>query len=194
MTSSWTLVERSRCEVASLNGPDRRRTVPSILVGDAMPRVSRGSAGGRCARSKTSCFVRMVPSGSPRAAEWGGGHGDRTVGHAVRGREVRYFGGSGPGGDVSGRDSRKRLGRTHSDFDTPPETQGRVTIRLSPQNPLITAKAKNCSMKDYVKFFVVTQIKYMSMMPWPLNERSTCCQCTRILWRMNINGQIHEAP
>ena len=31
--SSWTLVERSRCEIASLNGPDRRRTVPSILVG-----------------------------------------------------------------------------------------------------------------------------------------------------------------
>jgi hypothetical protein len=83
----------------------------------------------------------------------------------VRGREVRYFGGLGPGGDASGRNGRPMQERRHSDFDPPSDMQGvgGVSLWLLLQNPAITAEMKNHYMKDYMKFFFVTQIRYTSI-------------------------------
>ena len=69
---------------------DARREV--VMPGRVAERPARavGSPcfGSSSERTGTRCFVRMVSLGSLRAAEWGGDR-DRTVGHAVRGREVR---------------------------------------------------------------------------------------------------------
>jgi hypothetical protein len=69
---------------------DARREV--VMPGRVAERPARavGSPcfGSSSERTGTRCFVRMVSLGSLRAAEWGG-DGDQTVGHAVRGREVR---------------------------------------------------------------------------------------------------------